>query len=100
MTPLTPQQLEEAVNKLPGWEIYEDLLVTAFEFDDFIQAMEFANEVAEIAEQHQHHPRIIIDYGVVQIETHTHDADHAITQKDIDLAHAIDQLSDAHEHLE
>jgi len=99
MTPLTPQELEQAVEQLTAWEVQDDLLVTAFEFDDFSEAMHFVNHVAQIADEHQHHPRIIIDYTVVQIELQTHDAGDKITQKDIDLAHVIDLLESSHEHF-
>lgn len=99
MKPLTQQELTDALKKLPDWQAHEDHLVTAFEFEDFLAAMDFVGVVAEIAEQYQHHPRIIIEYNVVQLEMNTHDADNQITEKDIDLAHAIEQLEES-EHLD
>jgi ribonuclease HI len=46
--------------------------------------------VAEIAEEHQHHPRWENEWSVVQIWLSTHEADGAITDKDRELAAAID----------
>jgi 4a-hydroxytetrahydrobiopterin dehydratase len=91
MDKLNEQQLREALAQLEHWSEEEGALVTAFEFDDFLAAIDFVGVVAELAEKSQHHPRITIDYNVVELALYTHDAK-AITQKDIDFAHAIEQL--------
>lgn len=63
-----------------------------YKFTDFTQAMDFANKVAKIAEEMQHHPEIEIKYNVVEIETTTHDAGNMVTEKDIDLMKQIDKI--------
>ncbi len=99
MTPLSEKELQDALTKLPNWEVQDDMLITAFEFDDFAQTMHFANHIADIADQQQHHPRMIIEFDLLQVELSTHDAGDKVTQKDIDLAHAIDHLEEHHEHM-
>lgn len=49
-------------------------------------------KVAALAEKHNHHPTWTNTYNKVEIWLTTHDAGNAITQKDEDLADAIDQL--------
>ncbi|NQV52025.1 MAG: 4a-hydroxytetrahydrobiopterin dehydratase [Flavobacteriales bacterium] len=67
-------------------------LIRTFEFADFKEAWSFMGEVAELAESHQHHPNWTNVYNRVTIVLSTHDADGAITEKDIALAEAIDAL--------
>ena len=88
---LSEQALKDELKKLPEWSVEEDVLVSGFEFDDFLAAIDFVSVVAELAEERKHHPRIVIEYNYVELSLYTHDAD-AITQKDIDFAHAVEQL--------
>ena len=50
-------------------------------------------QVAELAEQFQHHPRWENEWNVVQIWLITHEGGKAITEKDRQLAEAIDTLT-------
>jgi 4a-hydroxytetrahydrobiopterin dehydratase len=61
-------------------------------FPDFKAAFAFMEQVAEVAEQRQHHPTWTNTYNKVEIWLITHDAGDTITQKDHDMAAAIDQL--------
>lgn len=76
------------------WQEKNNKLVAEFEFADFSEALAFANRVGEIAESINHHPDIAIhDYKNVRIETTSHDAGETITEKDYQLADAIDKIS-------
>ena len=76
------------------WEENDNKLEKIFEFGDFAEALTFVNEVGEVAEQLEHHPDICIqNYNQVFISSTTHDEDFQITQKDHELAAAIDELS-------
>lgn len=63
-----------------------------FEFEDFKEAWEFMSEVAELAEEHNHHPNWTNVYNRVTILLNTHDAGDKVTDKDHALAKAIDGL--------
>ena len=91
MDVLDEKTLDEELEKLPHWQVDNNMLVTGFEFPDFLAAIDFVGEIAELAEEYQHHPNIIIEYNVVTLELYTHDAG-GITQKDIDFAHALEQI--------
>ena len=44
-----------------SWEVIEDSrLRKEFRFKNFVEAMNFVNKVAEIAEEEQHHPDIYL----------------------------------------
>jgi len=55
-----------------------------------VQAIKFVQKVADIAQQHNHHPDIDIRYNKVMITTTTHDDGDTITPKDIQLIDAIE----------
>jgi 4a-hydroxytetrahydrobiopterin dehydratase len=67
-------------------------LSCTFEFFDFQEAWSFMSEVAELAEEHQHHPNWTNVYNRVTILLSTHEAGNIITEKDRKLAEAIDAL--------
>ena len=91
MAKLTAQQLEQALDSLRGWADDGDAIRKLFQFEDFITAMTFVNRVAELAEQHGHHPDIDIRYNKVLIALVTHDQG-GITALDTSLAGDIDEL--------
>ncbi len=68
------------------------LLVGEFRFKDFAQAMVFANKVAAIAEEENHHPDMAISWGSVSIELTTH-AISGLSENDFILAAKIDGIS-------
>ena len=69
-------------------------LTKTFEFNDFIEAWGFMSRVAILAEKHNHHPNWQNVYKMVEIKLNTHDAGNIITEKDHNLASAIDRLVD------
>lgn len=91
MHTLTEQQIADALTKLPHWEREGTWIITTIQFSDFLTAIDFVGAVAEVAEKRKHHPVITVEYDTVTLELTTHDAG-SITQKDIDLAHAIELL--------
>mgnify|MGYP002830272868 CR=1 FL=1 len=54
--------------------------------------MAFLNRVAEVAEDHGHHPEIFNVYSTVRLTLTTHDAGNTVTDKDRRLAAAIDAV--------
>jgi 4a-hydroxytetrahydrobiopterin dehydratase len=66
-SPIEEVQAEEYLKVLPDWQINErdgnPRLEKNYAFDDFVEAMQFANKVAEIAEEAHHHPDILISWG-------------------------------------
>ncbi len=74
------------------WNEENNKLKRTFEFKNFIEAFGFMAQVAILAEKMDHHPSWHNVYNKVNIELSTHDAGDLITQRDRDLAAAIDQL--------
>lgn len=62
-----------------------------FRFKDFGKAMEFVNEVAEVAEEQDHHPDICVFYNKVNLTLSTHKIG-GLSRNDFILAAKIDEL--------
>ncbi len=87
------EELQQRLKKIPEWEIKRDRLVRSFEFDEFMDGIDFVNGVAEIADDANHHPDIIIRYNIVKLSLVTHDSG-GITSRDFELAARLDTLID------
>ena len=75
-----------------NWEEINNELVRKFEFADFSEAFGFMTRVAIRAEKADHHPWWSNVYNKVEIRLTTHDAGNTVTDKDRNLAAAIDKL--------
>jgi len=81
------------MRELPkNWSEHNNALVREFQFDAYLDGVEFVRQVAELAELVQHHPQITIDYTNVLISLQTHDAGNVVTEKDLEMANAINRL--------
>lgn len=74
------------------WQKKDNYLEKTFSFDSFGDAVAFVNKVADIANEQDHHPKIIIDYTEVTLQITTHSAGNTVTEKDHLLAQRIDTL--------
>jgi len=74
------------------WIEEDNKLKAQFKFSDFIEAFAFMSSVAILAEKANHHPFWTNVYNHVNIELCTHDAGNIVTDKDRDLAMAIDKI--------
>jgi 4a-hydroxytetrahydrobiopterin dehydratase len=72
-----------------GWT--DDGQALTKRFDCGSGAVGFVNAVAATANQLDHHPDIALSWNQVTIRTWSHDTN-AITERDIDLARAIDAI--------
>ncbi len=90
--PLSESDIREALNSLEGWEFGDDKISKEFEFNDFSEALGFIVRVGLEAEKLVHHPQLFNVYNTVNISLNTHDAGDKVTQKDVDLAKAIESI--------
>ena len=90
---LDPSELDDVLKKCPEWEAEDKAIVRSIEFEDFNEAIDFVNDLAEIADKAQHHPDILISYNKVTLTLTTHDAG-GVTELDIEMAQRVDNLVD------
>lgn len=73
---VTPEEVEELLPQIPGWQIIEregvNRLERVFKFDDFARALAFTNQIGQQAEAEGHHPAILTEWGRVTVAWWTH----------------------------
>ena len=73
---VTDSEIDMLLPQIPEWQIKEvdgiKRLERVFKLKNFAQALEFTNMVGAIAEEENHHPLIITEYGKVTINWWTH----------------------------
>ncbi len=74
------------------WIEEDNQLKREFLFNDFSEAFAFMTRVGFLAEKFNHHPYWTNVYNKVTINLNTHDAGNIVTDKDYQLAAAIDAL--------
>jgi 4a-hydroxytetrahydrobiopterin dehydratase len=89
---LSNDEIESKIADLDnGWELKDGKIVKSFQFSSFMDAIEFVNEIARIAERLDHHPIITINWKTVKLSLKSFDVD-AITKRDISLAEEIKKV--------
>lgn len=74
------------------WRRDGEALVRDLKFDDFAQAMAYVNRVADLAEEVNHHPDILVHgWNHVRLTLTTHSAG-GLTDNDYAMARRIDEL--------
>ncbi len=92
---LNSTEIEFGLKDINGnWQLNEsgDHISRTFHFQNYYQTMAFANAVAWIAHQHDHHPELVIDYKTCQVDFTTHSVG-GLSSLDFKSAAQIDQLS-------
>lgn len=92
-TPLTDDEIQKALNDLPGWTFENDSLKKTFVLKSFRAAVGFIVRMAFSAEELNHHPDLHNIYNRVEVTLSTHDAGNKVTDLDIQLAKAIENYS-------
>ncbi len=74
--PVTDADIAELHPQVPDWKLIEDdgvrKLIREFRFPNFAQALAFTNAVGHLAEEEGHHPRIVTEWGRVEVSWWTH----------------------------
>lgn len=93
MVHLSDEQIREGLERLTDWEWDSEavLVQRTVRLPDFLSAIALVDEVAQAAEQVDHHPDIDIRYNKVRLALSTH-SEGAVTDKDMALAARIDEL--------
>jgi 4a-hydroxytetrahydrobiopterin dehydratase len=90
MAKLRAAQVDEKISTLEGWKRKGGFITKKFEFEKFMDGIQFVNDIAAIAEKLDHHPDIHIRWTTIRLEIQTHD-EGGITLLDIKLATEIEK---------
>jgi 4a-hydroxytetrahydrobiopterin dehydratase len=93
--PLSRDEIDGLKPQVPEWEVIEieDIprLRRAYDFKNFAQALAFTNQVGELAEEEDHHPSLLTEWGKVTVTWWTHKIN-GLHQNDFIMAAKSDAL--------
>ena len=89
---LTEEEIAGHLAEVPGWARVGEAIKRTYRFAGFRAAIAFVGQVADAAEDADHHPEIDVRYKNVTLLLRTHDAG-GLTRLDFSLAVVCDQLA-------
>lgn len=93
---LTDAEIAELQPQVPEWHVREvdgmKRLERVFKFKNFVQALEFANQIGAIAEEENHHPLLVVEWGRVTVNWWTHKIG-GLHKNDFIMAAKVDELA-------
>ena len=73
---VSEEELVELLQHIPDWKTFTEdselRLKRVFKFEDYASAIKFSNKVAALAEEEDHHPAILREWGQVEVTWWTH----------------------------
>ena len=92
---VTEAEIAELQPQVSDWELVEvegmKRLRRSFAFPDFAQALEFTDEVGEVAENEGHHPALLTEWGKTTVTWWTHKI-RGLHRNDFIMAAKTDEL--------
>ena len=92
---VTDDEIAEFHPDVPAWRLTEEgeikRLDRTFTFADFAGALRLATKVGEVAEKEGHHPRLIVEWGRVNVAWWTHKI-RGLHRNDFIMAAKTDEL--------
>jgi 4a-hydroxytetrahydrobiopterin dehydratase len=90
---LSASEIDELARQVPDWSHKGKKIEQEFEFEDPDQAMNFVDDVADLAVEQDHHPDMFISYNLVRLTLSTHKVG-GLSRNDFILAAKIDELAE------
>ncbi|MFZ3579604.1 4a-hydroxytetrahydrobiopterin dehydratase [Virgibacillus sp. DJP39] len=92
MNRLNEEQITTELQKIPEWErVEEKWIQRKYKFNKYLDGIRFVDDVAQFAENKQHHPVISIDYKKVTVKFSSWQ-EKGLTALDIEMAARVDEL--------
>ena len=93
---VTDDELPDLLKQIPDWQpiTTESVLKLnkVFNFKNYAEAISFTNKIAELAEEEDHHPAILLEWGRVEVTWWTHKIG-GLHKNDFIAAAKTDQLN-------
>lgn len=92
MEKLSEEQIKDQMEGITGWiRTDEKWLQKKYRFQQFLTGVDFVRQIADIAEELDHHPMISIDYKLITIKLTTWNSG-GLTELDFTSAIKYDQI--------
>jgi 4a-hydroxytetrahydrobiopterin dehydratase len=95
--PLSPEDTEARLARLPGWSVSGgELLTRTYRFETHPAAAAMVAEVSRIQEELGHHATLTLGYNTLDIAVNTHSVGGRVTELDFDLARRVEDAAPEH----
>lgn len=88
---MSEEEIESYCLVHPEWQFIDNQLVREGTAESFLTGIDWVNQVAQIAEDLDHHPDIDIRWRTVRFMLSTH-SEGGVTQRDFELAERINEV--------
>jgi len=85
MSCLSNSDIQYAISDLNGWEFENNAIHKIFTFESYLNSIAFINRLAEIAEENNHHPDMVVGWCKIDVAFSSHDQG-GVTTACIDMA--------------
>ena len=93
---VTDDELPDLLKQIPDWQPITTgsvlKLNKVFNFENYAETISFTNKIAELAEEEDHHPAILLEWGKVEVTWWTHKIG-GLHKNDFIAAAKTDQLN-------
>ena len=91
MSCLSISDIQYAISDLNGWEFKNNAIHKIFTFESYLTSIAFINRLAEIAEEKNHHPDMVVGWCKIDVAFTSHDQG-GVTTACIDMAKKIESV--------
>ena len=88
---ISPDEIKKSLAN-HGWKYVEKKIFKSYNFNVYMDGIDFVQKIAELAEMNNHHPDIIISWRKVDVNITSHDKG-GVTTNCVKLATAIDHTN-------
>ena len=85
---ISPDELRKSLSNR-GWNYNNKTISKLYSFENYINGIEFVQQIASLAERNNHHPKMTIQWCKVSISITSHDLG-GVTTNCVNLAMGID----------
>ncbi len=89
--PLGPQDVAEAIHRLPGWQSSGKEISKTYQFKNYNETIAFVNAIAWMSHREDHHPDLEVGYNKCRVRYSTHSIG-GISENDIICAAKVEAL--------
>ena len=88
---MSSAEVDAMAKEISNWTVANQRIVREFKFKGFREAIEFVNDIADLAEEEEHHPDLFISYNKVLVTLWTHKVN-GLSPNDFIMAAKIDEI--------
>ena len=85
-------KINKSLSELKGWIFKNNMITKEYTFDEYVDGIQFINDLAIIAETSNHHPDINLGYCKITVSITSHD-EGGVTNKCITMAKNLETIN-------